>query len=151
MHSNRQHTLIFLSSGLSSQIHVSWLLYLMQHLSTTLLAPVSKIYCFRITFLSYALHITVVALVPIVKKIQNDLFHGGKCGDEVLFFVSMSKLYAVNVSCNAGPLCSSSCVPWCYGILDSRYVSLSSFKILIDNLCCRWKVSIIQVSPFNFF
>ena len=61
------------------------------------------------------------------------------------------QLYIINVSCNAGPLRPSSCVPWCYGILDSWCVILSSFQILIDNLCCRWKVSILQVSPFNFF
>lgn len=61
----------------------------MQHilsLSKTLLAQVSRIYCFTITFFTPF----ILALVPIVEQIQNDLFDGGECGDEVLIFVSMS-------------------------------------------------------------
>ena len=33
-----------------------------------------------------------LALIPIVEKIQKDLFDGGECGEEVLIFASMSNL-----------------------------------------------------------
>lgn len=95
-----------------------------------------------------------LALVPIVQQIQDDLFDGGECGDDVLIFCLWDNFTVLTFFffCNAGPLRSSSCVPWCYGILDSWCVSLSSFKFIVNNLCfCRWKVSILQVSPFNFF
>lgn len=74
--------------------------------SKALLAPVCKTYCFRITFLSYAIHISFGANSS---TNLNDLFDGG-------------------------PLRSSSSLAWCYGILDSwcASVSLSSFQILID-------------------
>ena len=34
----------------------------------------------------------LLGLVPIVQLIQNDLFDGGECGDEVLIFVCMSNI-----------------------------------------------------------
>ena len=94
---NRQHTLSFSSSypikkcvSLISRLLylLFWELFtLMPCASKILLAPVGKIYCFTITLFSYAF---LLALVPIVQLIQNDLFDGGECGDEVLNFVSLS-------------------------------------------------------------
>ena len=116
---NRQHTLSFSSSYpvikcISPISHLLYLLYsehltlLMPCASKTLLVPVSKIYYSTITLFSYAF---LLALVPIVQLIQNDLFDGGECGDEVFFFCLFEQLYVVNVSCYAGPLRSSPCVP----------------------------------------
>jgi hypothetical protein len=64
----------------------------MQHppnASQSLLALVSKT-----CYLSSNPFLTsfILALIPIVEKIQKDLFDGGECGEEVSIFVSLSNL-----------------------------------------------------------